>query len=59
MRVSLCLAPDITRKNSKRNAISAASAGAFPPRGAVNFRSANIFNGFFRVPVKKKNPALN
>jgi hypothetical protein len=30
MRASSCLALDITRKNSKRNAIAAAFAGAFP-----------------------------
>jgi hypothetical protein len=31
----------------------------FRPRAGVNFQSRNIFNGFLRVPVKKKNPSLN
>ena len=31
----------------------------FRPRASVNSRSQNIFNGFLRVPVNEKIPALN
>jgi hypothetical protein len=63
MRSSHCLALDIARKNSKRNAIAAASAGAFFGRRARLIceapKSANIFNGFLLAPIKEKIPALN
>jgi hypothetical protein len=50
---------DITRKNSERNAIAAASAAAVWAAVVVNRRDRNIFNGFERVPVNEKIPALN
>jgi hypothetical protein len=36
-----------------------ASARRLIPAGRVNSRSLNIFNGFERVPVNEKIPALN
>jgi hypothetical protein len=47
------------RKNTERNAISAPARPLFPLRASVNSRSLNIFNGFERVPVNEKIPALN
>jgi hypothetical protein len=46
-------------ENIVRDAVAAPAPQKFRPRTGVNFRSRNIFNGLLRVPVKKKNPALN
>jgi hypothetical protein len=47
------------RKNTVRDAIAAPAPQPFPSPTSVNFRSRNIFNGLFRVPVNEKIPALN
>jgi hypothetical protein len=46
-------------KNAERNTAAAPAPQLFRPRTSVNFRSRNIFNGFLRVPVNEKIPALN
>jgi hypothetical protein len=50
---------DNTRKNTERRAIATARAAAVRAARVVNSLVQNIFNGLLRVPVKKKNLALN
>jgi hypothetical protein len=50
---------DIVRKNAERDALAAACAARCSARALVNSRAGNIFNGFERVPVNEKIPALN
>jgi hypothetical protein len=50
---------DKSGKNSERGASPSAAPQPFRAARGINFCVRNIFNGFLRVPVKKKNPALN
>jgi hypothetical protein len=50
---------DKSGKNTERDAVAAACAARCSARALVNSRAGNIFNGFERVPVNEKIPALN
>ncbi|MGB9166432.1 MAG: hypothetical protein WCC41_18615 [Rhodomicrobium sp.] len=47
------------RKKTEGGASAQPVPQPFRPFARVNFQGRNIFNGFFRVPVNEKIPALN
>jgi hypothetical protein len=51
--------PDKYEEKYLRDAIGAPALQPLRLSASLNSRSQNIFNGLLRVPVKKKNPALN
>jgi hypothetical protein len=51
--------PDKYEEKCRRDPIAAPAPQPLRLRASLNFRSRNIFNGFLRVPVNEKNPALN
>jgi hypothetical protein len=58
-RLQPALTPDKYEENTARDAIAALRRSFSGGARALISASQNIFNGLFRVPVKKKIPALN